>query len=141
MAIFHDVSLRDGAVELKFKLGKGDDLGIDLVDRQLKTVHAGHLCMAGVSLDRITLTDSKTGHMDLKMGSRNLRESVPLDIADVQTAVPPGYNKGAHQLCPGRTPIRPARTRNTSESDISLGVQNANTRDLRDLIRRVCLFD
>jgi hypothetical protein len=34
---------------LKFKLGDGDDLGVDFVDRELKTVHAGHLCMARVT--------------------------------------------------------------------------------------------
>ncbi len=45
VAIFHNVAFQDGAVELKFKLRKGDDLGLDFVDRKLKTVHAGHLCM------------------------------------------------------------------------------------------------
>jgi hypothetical protein len=51
-------------VELKFKLADGDDLGLDFVDRELKTVHAGHLCMARVTLKNITLVDSKTGAMD-----------------------------------------------------------------------------
>ncbi len=64
VAIFHDVAFQDGAVELKFKLGAGDDLGLDFVDRELKTVHAGHLCIARVTLKGITLTDSKTGGMD-----------------------------------------------------------------------------
>jgi hypothetical protein len=64
VAIFHDVAFRDGAVELKFKLGAGDDLGLDFVDRELKTVHAGHLCIARVTLKGLTLTDSKTGVMD-----------------------------------------------------------------------------
>lgn len=64
VAIFHDVSFQDGAVELKFKLADGDDLGLDFVDRQLKTVHAGHLCMARVTLKNIMLVDSKTGAMD-----------------------------------------------------------------------------
>lgn len=70
VAIFHDVAFQDGAVQLKFKLGPGDDLGLDFVDRQLKTVHAGHLCMARVTLKGITLTDSKTGGMDLKIQER-----------------------------------------------------------------------
>jgi hypothetical protein len=43
VAIFHAVAFQDGAVQLKFKLGSGDDLGLDFVDRELKTVHAGHL--------------------------------------------------------------------------------------------------
>lgn len=64
VAIFHDVAFQDGAAQLKFKLGEGDDLGADFVDRELKTVHAGHLCIARVTLKGITLTDSKTGGMD-----------------------------------------------------------------------------
>jgi hypothetical protein len=70
VAIFHDVAFQDGMVELKFKLGEGDDLGIDFVDRELKTVHAGHLCIARVTLKNITLTDTKTGVMDLKIQER-----------------------------------------------------------------------
>ena len=70
VAIFHDVAFQDGMVELKFKLSEGDDLGLDFVDRELKTVHAGHLCMARVTLKNITLMDSKTGGMDLKIRER-----------------------------------------------------------------------
>ncbi len=72
VAIFHKVAFQDGAVELKFKLRPGDDLGLDFVDRELKTVHAGHLCMARVALKRITLTDSKTGRMDNRVRERRL---------------------------------------------------------------------
>lgn len=72
VAIFHDVAFQDGAVELKFKLRPGDDLGLDFVDRQLKTVHAGHLCVARVNLKRLTLTDSKTGAMDNAVRERRL---------------------------------------------------------------------
>lgn len=70
VAIFHDVAFQDGVVELKFKLGEGDDLGVDFVDRELKTVHAGHLCVARVTLKNISLTDSKTGAMDNKIKER-----------------------------------------------------------------------
>lgn len=70
VAIFHNVAFQDGAVQMRFKFGPGDDLGLDFVDRQLKTVHAGHLCMARVTLKGITLTDSKTGGMDLKIQER-----------------------------------------------------------------------
>lgn len=72
VAIFHDVAFQDGAVELKFKLGPGDDLGLDFVDRELKTVHAGHLCIARITLKNLTLTDSKTGTMDNKIRERRL---------------------------------------------------------------------
>lgn len=70
VAIFHDVALRDGAVEMKFKLGAGDDLGLDFVDRELKTVHAGHLCMTRVTLKGLTITDSKTGGMNNEIRER-----------------------------------------------------------------------
>lgn len=70
VAIFHDVKFRDGAVQMKFKLKEGEDLGLDFVDRELKTVHAGHLCMARVSLKNIRLHDSKTGTMDNKIRDR-----------------------------------------------------------------------
>ena len=72
VAIFHNVAFQDGMVELTFKLGQGDDLGLDFVDRELKTVHAGHLCMARVTLKGLTITDSKMGHMDLKIRERRL---------------------------------------------------------------------
>ncbi|MEZ5385549.1 MAG: family 16 glycoside hydrolase [Prosthecobacter sp.] len=70
VAIFHDVAFQDGAVELRFKLGDGDDLGVDFVDRELKTVHAGHLYIARVTNKAVTLTDSKTGGMDLEIQKR-----------------------------------------------------------------------
>lgn len=72
VAIFHDVAFENGSVELRFQLGPGDDLGVDFVDRELKTVHAGHLCMAKVTLKAVTLLDSKTGAMDLKIQERRL---------------------------------------------------------------------
>lgn len=64
VAIFHDVSFQDGAVALRFKLRPGDDLGLDFVDRELKSVHAGHLCIAVVTLKNLRLIDHKTGGMD-----------------------------------------------------------------------------
>lgn len=70
VAIFHAAEFQDGLVELKFKLGEGDDLGVDFVDRELKTVHAGHLCMARVTNKNLTIMDSKTGGMDNKIRER-----------------------------------------------------------------------
>lgn len=95
VAIFHDVAFQDGAVRLRFKLDAGDDLGVDFVDRELKTVHAGHLCLAHVTLKNLTLTDSKTGGMDNAIRERrlagdhspellallkNMAKSFPLDL-------------------------------------------------------------
>ncbi len=73
VAIFHDAAFQDGCVELRFKLGPGDDLGLDFVDRELKTVHAGHLCMAKVTLKNLTLMDSKTGGMNMEIRERRLK--------------------------------------------------------------------
>jgi hypothetical protein len=70
VAIFHNVEFQDGIVELRFKLGDGDDLGVDFVDRELKTVHAGHLCMSRVTNKALTIMDSKTGGMDNKIRER-----------------------------------------------------------------------
>jgi len=70
VAIFHNVEFRDGAVQMKFKLKPGEDLGLDFVDRELKTVHAGHLCMAKVTLKNLRIQDSKTGVMDNKIRDR-----------------------------------------------------------------------
>lgn len=70
VAIFHNVEFQDGIVELKFKLGEGDDLGVDFVDRELKTVHAGHLCIARITNKALTLTDSKTGGMNNEIRER-----------------------------------------------------------------------
>lgn len=72
VAIFHDVAFQDGAVRLRFKLEAGDDLGVDFVDRELKSVHAGHLCLAHVTLKNLTLIDSKTGNMDNANRERQL---------------------------------------------------------------------
>ena len=82
VAIFHDIAMKNGAVQLKFKLGEKDDLGVDFVDRELKTVHAGHLCMARVTLKQLRLMDSKTGHMDLKIRERRLAGEKSKELAE-----------------------------------------------------------
>ena len=70
VAIFQKLDFQDAAVEMKVKLGKGDNLGLDFVDREVKTIHAGHLCMARVALDQMTIMDSKTGHMNKEIRER-----------------------------------------------------------------------
>ena len=72
VALFHDAAFQDGAVQMRFKLSAGEDLGIDFVDRQLKTVHAGHLCLARVSLKNVTIMDQKTGGMDNTIREKRL---------------------------------------------------------------------
>lgn len=77
VAIFHNVAFRNGAVALKFKLAKGEDFGLDFVDREFKEIHAGHLCMAKIQINRVTIMDSKTGHM--KNDIRDRRKKNPKD--------------------------------------------------------------
>ncbi len=81
VAIFHDVAFQDGAVELRFKLGKGDDLGVDFVDRELKSVHAGHLCIARVTNKALIIIDSKTGGMDNAIRERRQKGDKSPELA------------------------------------------------------------
>jgi hypothetical protein len=83
VAIFHDVEFRDGAVQMKFKLKPGEDLGLDFVDRELKTVHAGHLCMAQVTLKNLRIQDSKTGTMDNKIRDRRKAGDKSPELAEL----------------------------------------------------------
>jgi hypothetical protein len=72
VAIFHDAAFQDGAVRLRFKLEAGDDLGVNFVDRQLTTVHAGHLFSVRVTLKNLAFVDAKTGGMDNTIRERRL---------------------------------------------------------------------
>lgn len=83
VAIFHNVAFQDGAVEMKFKLRPSDDPGLDFVDRELKTVHAGHLCMARITLKRLALIDSKTGQMDNTIRERRLAGDKSPELAEL----------------------------------------------------------
>jgi hypothetical protein len=75
--IHHDAGFQDGAVTLRFKLpglNPGERLSVGFVDRECKTVHAGHLGYAFIAAGTpgsITLKDSKTGAMSLELKKRN----------------------------------------------------------------------
>jgi len=87
--IHHDVGFEDGGVHIRFKfpgINKGERLQVGFVDRECKTVHAGHLCYAFLGPDMITLKDSKTGAMNLDVSrrseeARKATGKVPEDIA------------------------------------------------------------
>ncbi|MDE0866736.1 MAG: DUF1080 domain-containing protein [Rubripirellula sp.] len=64
VSVVQDVDFRNVRIELKFKLGKQDDLGINLADMQEKSVHAGHICLAKIRLNKVEITDLKTGRMN-----------------------------------------------------------------------------
>ena len=66
--IHHDAGFTDGGVIVRFKfpgLNKGESLQLGFVDRELKGVHAGHLCYGILSQSNVTLIDHKTGVMNL----------------------------------------------------------------------------
>ena len=66
VSVIKDVDFRDVRIEMRFRIGVGDDLGINLADMQEKTVHAGHLCVARIRLNKVEITDLKTGRMNLE---------------------------------------------------------------------------
>jgi hypothetical protein len=66
--IHHDAGFADGGVIVRFKfpgLNKAENLQLGFVDRELKDVHAGHLCYATLSQTDLNLSDRKTGSMNL----------------------------------------------------------------------------
>jgi hypothetical protein len=66
--IHHDAGFADGGVIVRFRfpgLNPNEGLQLGFVDRELKDVHAGHLCYAILSQSSVTLKDSKTGEMNL----------------------------------------------------------------------------
>jgi hypothetical protein len=68
--IHHDAGFADGGVIVRFKfpgLNKAENLQLGFVDRELKGVHAGHLCYAIISPTSLTLKDSMTGEMNLAL--------------------------------------------------------------------------
>ncbi|MCA9066162.1 MAG: DUF1080 domain-containing protein [Planctomycetaceae bacterium] len=66
VSVHHDVAFRNAEIQLRFKLGKGDDLGINIADMNEKSVHAGHICSARIRPENIELADLKTGRMKLE---------------------------------------------------------------------------
>jgi hypothetical protein len=74
--IHHDAGFTDGGVIVRFKfpgVNSAEGLQLGFVDRELKGVHAGHLCYAIISQSNVTLIDHKTGVMNLEI--RKQREA------------------------------------------------------------------
>jgi hypothetical protein len=71
--IHHEAGFTDGGVVVRFRfpgLNKDESLQLGFVDRELKDVHAGHLCYGILSRTSITLIDHKTGVMNLEIRKR-----------------------------------------------------------------------
>lgn len=71
VSVVKDVDFRDARIEMRFRLAAGHDFGINLADMKEKSVHAGHICVARVRLNKVDITDLKTGPMNLE--NRNLK--------------------------------------------------------------------
>ena len=86
--IHHDAGFTDGGALIRFKfpgLSKGESLQLGFVDRDLKGVHAGHLCYGILSQSGITLIDHKTGVMNLEIRKQReaaaaKKEKVPAEL-------------------------------------------------------------
>ena len=86
--IHHDAGFTDGGVVVRFRFpgsNKDESLQLGVVDRELKGVHAGHLCYGILSRSSITLIDHKTGVMNLDIRKRrqeylDRKEKLPADL-------------------------------------------------------------
>jgi hypothetical protein len=72
VSVTHEVGFRDAVITLRFKLGEGDDLGINIADMNEKSVHAGHICVARIRPRQVEISDLKTGRMNLDRRTRRL---------------------------------------------------------------------
>lgn len=71
VSVVQDMKFKDATISMRFKIGKGDELGINIADMKEKSVHAGHLCMAKIRVNQVMIMDMKTGQMNLEMRTRS----------------------------------------------------------------------
>lgn len=71
VSVVQDLEFTNAIIAMRFKIGKGDELGINIADMKEKSVHAGHLCMAKIRQGKVLITDLKTGRMQLERRERN----------------------------------------------------------------------
>ncbi len=72
VSVVHDLEFKDAIIQLRFKLGEQDSLGINIADMNEKSVHAGHICLALVRCDKVEIADLKTGRMNLEVRTRRV---------------------------------------------------------------------
>jgi hypothetical protein len=71
--IHHEAGFTDGGAVIRFRfpgLSKDESLKLGFVDRETPGIWAGHLCYGIVSQTSLTLTDQKTGVMNLAIRKR-----------------------------------------------------------------------
>ena len=85
--IHHDAGFADGGVIVRFKFpghNKAENLQLGFVDRELKDVHAGHLCYATLSQTDLNLSDRKTGSMNLAIKKKRADDAAAKKKPDPQ---------------------------------------------------------
>ena len=129
LVLFHPAGLRDGAVEFRFLIDDQESIGVEFADPACKTVHAGHLCSVRLGAGRLTISDLKTGNMDLKIRERRLagEKSDELDalLKSKSKAFPVDSKPRkcpARRMCPvedtGMNSVRPSSSPRISASAI-----------------------
>jgi hypothetical protein len=86
--IHHEAGFTDGGAVVRFKfpgLNAAESLQLGFVDREVKGVHAGHLCYAILSKTNILLIDHKTGGMNLEIRKQredyaSRKQKLPADL-------------------------------------------------------------
>lgn len=86
--IHHEAGFTDGGAVVRFKfpgLNAAESLQLGFVDREVKGVHAGHLCYAILSKTNILLIDHKTGGMNLEIRKQRedyaaRKQKLPADL-------------------------------------------------------------
>lgn len=76
VSVVQDLKFRDAIIEMRFKIGPKDDLGINIADMKEKSVHAGHICMTRIRSTSVEINDLKMGKMNLETRQRRLDDKL-----------------------------------------------------------------
>jgi hypothetical protein len=89
--IGNDIPTKDSVIEFRFKLGGAQSVTAEYDDRKFNGSHYGHICMARIAADAITLSDQKglavarpegaTGEPPPHTGGKNAKFPLSLDPA------------------------------------------------------------
>jgi len=87
--IGNDIPTKDSVIEFRFKLGGAQSVTAEYDDRKFNGSHYGHICMARIAADKITLVDQKglavarpegaTGEPPPPAGRKNAAFPITLD--------------------------------------------------------------
>ncbi len=87
--IGNDIPTKDSVIEFRFKLGGAQSVTAEFDDRKFNGSHYGHICMARIAADKITLVDQKglavarpagaTGEPPTPAGRKNIAFPLSLD--------------------------------------------------------------